>query len=499
MTKATLVLGRRTIGELRDEVKTLYLADKRPWVIGYSGGKDSTAVLRLICESLMELPVADRSKSVFVVSSDTLVETPVVVNLILETLKNIQDFAAQQELPITVAQVTPKVSETFWVNLIGKGYPAPTRNFRWCTERMKIDPVSDFIRSKVAAYGEVTVVLGSRTAESASRAQVMKKHKIDGHRLARHTTLSNAFVYTPIEAWSADDVWEYLFSGLAPWGKDHQALFDLYKDSNAGECPLVIDKSTPSCGNSRFGCWVCTVVTQDRAMDGLIESGLTWLIPLQEFRNKLYETTKPENKQKFRSDKRRTGKVTIKLHAEQGMKQVLGPYRMDIRQAFLRRLLEAQRSVLRSAPEAPVTLITKDELEEIRRCWRSDPNEPDWSDQAPLIYREVMGEDLEWIGNDQGMFGKLETAVLAEIEGEIGVPKELVMRLIETELIQEGVGRRTDLFRRFDEILSQDWDEVATLLSRGMKREERTAEYDRLERDLQAQYEQVTGLLSHDF
>lgn len=493
-----LILGQQPITSLRDEVKQLYLNDKRPWVIGYSGGKDSTAILRLVCESLAELPASLRTKPVFVVSSDTLVETPVVVNLITETLAKVQEFAKRAGLPLTVAQVMPKTTETFWANLIGKGYPAPTRSFRWCTERMKIDPVSEFIRSKVAAYGEVTIVLGSRSAESVSRAQVMKKHKIDGSRLARHTTLVNAYVYTPIEAWSADDVWEYLFSGAAPWGGDHQKLFNLYKDSNGGECPLVIDTSTPSCGNSRFGCWVCTVVTQDKAMDGLVESGLTWLVPLQDFRNGLYETTKPENKHKFRSDKRRTGKVTIKLHAEQGLKQILGPYRMEIRHALLRRLLEAQREVAKLNPESQTVLITKDELEEIRRCWRNDPNEPDWSDAVPSIFREVMDTNLDWVGNDQGTFGNLETVILADAENEFGVPKELVMKLIETELMQEGIGKRSDLFKRFDEVLGQDWDEVSTLLKKHRDKESRVTEYDRLEETLHAQYEQVTRLLSND-
>lgn len=493
-----LVLGQQPISTLRNEVKRIYLNDKRPWVIGYSGGKDSTAILRLVCESLAELPASARTKPVFVVSSDTLVETPVVVNLITETLATVQEFAKRAELPITVAQVMPKTTETFWANLIGKGYPAPTRSFRWCTERMKIDPISEFIRSKVAAYGEVIIVLGSRSAESVSRAQVMKKHRIEGSRLARHTTLTNAFVYTPIEAWSADDVWEYLFSGAAPWGGDHQRLFDLYRDSNGGECPLVIDTSTPSCGNSRFGCWVCTVVTEDKAMDGLVETGHTWLVPLQTFRNGLYETTKPENKHKFRSDKRRSGKVTIKLHPEQGLKQILGPYRMEVRQALLRRLLEAQKEVAKLNPESQTILITKDELEEIRRCWRNDPNEPDWSDAVPYIFREVMNADLDWIGNDQGTFGKMETAVLADVENEFGVPKELVMKLIETELMQEGIGRRSDLFKRFDEVLGQDWDEITTLLKKHRDRESCVTEYDRLEQDLHAQYEQVTGLLSND-
>ena len=327
----------------REDILRVYAADTRPWVIGYSGGKDSTAVVRLVFEALASLPKAKRTKQVFIVSSDTLVETPLVVNLIRDSLASMKAAALEKQLPIEVADpVTPKVSETFWSNLIGKGYPAPTRQFRWCTERMKIDPVSEFITEKVAAYGEVIVVLGSRMQESASRAQVMKKHRIEGSRLARHNSLANAYVFTPIDMWSADDVWEYLFSGPAPWGGDHQALFDLYKGSNAGECPLVIDTSTPSCGNSRFGCWVCTVVQKDRAMDGLIETGHTWMVPLRDFRNQLFDTTSPDRKREFRNARRRDGSITVSVKqegAEQVTKHVLGPYRLEYRKQLLRQLL----------------------------------------------------------------------------------------------------------------------------------------------------------------
>jgi DNA sulfur modification protein DndC len=498
LTSADIVLGGATVGEIRREIQRIYLADKRPWVLGFSGGKDSTAILRLVFESLIELPKVSRIKPVFIVSSDTLVETPMIVDQIGRVLATVQHAAIRFDLPLSVAQVTPEASDTFWVNLLGKGYPAPTRSFRWCTERLKIDPVSEFIRSKVAAFGEVTVVLGSRAAESSSRAQVMKKHRIEGSRLARHTSLVNAYVYTPIESWSADDVWEFLFSGPAPWGGDHQELFDLYKDSNAGECPLVIDTTTPSCGNSRFGCWVCTVVTQDRSMDGLVESGHTWLVPLKDFRNELFETTKPENKKKFRSDKRRNGKVTIKIQDDLELKHVLGPYRMDIRHELLRKLLQTQRDMVRLNPEATNALITKFELEEIRLCWRTDPNEPDWTDAVPRIYREVMGEDLDWIGSDRGAFGGLEESILAEIQIDTGIPKELIMKLIETELAQEGLSRKTNLFRRFDAVFDQDWDEIDVLMTKQKGRESQAAEYERLERTLQGKYAQVTELLAND-
>ncbi|MCZ5652281.1 DNA phosphorothioation system sulfurtransferase DndC, partial [Escherichia coli] len=92
------------------------------------------------------------------------------------------------------------------------------------------------------------------SSESASRAQVIAKHKIDGSRLARHTTLANAFIYTPIDTWDVEDVWkllrgafryapEYIDEWESPWGGNNRPLWTLYMDSSAqGECPLVIDE-----------------------------------------------------------------------------------------------------------------------------------------------------------------------------------------------------------------------------------------------------------------
>ena len=460
------------LDNLITEIRELYLGDSRPWVVGYSGGKDSTAVLRLVYEALLGLPQERRHKPVFVVCSDTLVETPVVVGLISETLRRVQIAGLEAGLPLTTAMVTPDTRQTFWVNLLGKGYPAPTRQFRWCTDRMKIDPVSAFITSKVAKYGEVVCVLGSRLSESSSRAQVMKRHKIEGKRLAKHASLPSAFVYTPIEHWSADDVWEYLFSSDAPWGGDHQTLFDLYKDSNAGECPLVIDTSTPSCGNSRFGCWVCTVVTKDRAMDGLVESGHEWLVPLQDFRNELYSTTLPENKTKYRNFRRRTGKVTLINSATETAPaaHIPGPYWLDYRRQLLRKLLEIHRTVRSLRPD--IDLITKEELQEIRRLWRQDPNEPDWEDSLPRIYAEVMQEDLE-SDTDVGAFSKLDAQVLHDLERKHGVPAAMLMKLIELEFSQDGLSKRSAIFDRIEQILRQDWGSYESILGRKQQTQQR--------------------------
>lgn len=482
-----------------EDILKIYASDDRPWVIGFSGGKDSTAVCRLVFEALAKLPPDKRTKPVFIVSSDTLVETPLVVGSIREALDKMRRSAAESGLPIQVAEpVVPKQSETFWVNLIGKGYPAPTRQFRWCTERMKIDPTSEFIKEKVAAYGEVVIVLGSRMQESSSRAQVIRKHRVDGSRLGRHTSLPNAYVFTPIDQWSADDVWEYLFSGPAPWGGDHQALFDLYKGSNGGECPLVIDTTTPSCGNSRFGCWVCTVVTKDRAMDGLIETGNTWLIPLRDFRNSLYETTDPTRKHEFRSARRRDGSITISIRKDEkdqvvGEKHVLGPYRMDYRKKLLQQLLENQKLVQLTHPE--YELITHKELEQIRIEWRRDPNEPDWEDSVPRIYREALGLEGAWQTDDEFIFSSGDAALIASLCAERGMPKQLLMKLMELEVSYDGYARRQNLQRDIAELLSRDWNDNEIAVENQTIKARSLASLESEEEELQRRYAEMGKVL----
>lgn len=307
------ILDHRTIQDIYEEIRDVYKRYPQPWVIGYSGGKDSTTVLQLIWKAIKELPSEERQKPIFVIASDTKVETPIIVDYIDNTLRRINEAAKAQGMPFSAEKVMPTVNDSFWVNLIGRGYPAPTTRFRWCTERMKINPADRFIEQKVAQYGEVIMVLGVRKSESSTRMQLMSTYQVRGHLLRRHTSLPGAYVYAPIADFSTDDVWTYLLQVPSPWGNNNRDLAALYRNaSTAGECPLVIDTTTPSCGNSRFGCWVCTVARRDTSMEALIDNGEDWMEPLLEFREWLVTTTEPERKHEFRDIKGRDGRVVFK-------------------------------------------------------------------------------------------------------------------------------------------------------------------------------------------
>ena len=496
-----LSISNQRLSDLIHEIINMYLSDNRPWIIGFSGGKDSTCILSLIYSALLQLKPTQRHKHIYVVSSDTLVETPVVVGLIDHIIDTINFQAKLNKLPMTAHKVIPEIEKTFWVNLLGRGYPAPTQSFRWCTERMKIDPVSKFITQKAVESGEVIVVLGSRKQESANRAKAIKKHKMAHSNLGRHNSLANAYTYMPIVHWSANDVWEYLLSAPCPWQGDNQLLFELYKGSNQGECPLVLDKSTPSCGNSRFGCWTCTVVTEDKALHGLIESGETWMQPLLDFRNMLFKTTAPDAKSIYRNTKRRTGKVhylsltekadvldkkgiPIRDKNNKKLQQTIrkqgkiknlnsqvshGPYWMEYRKKWLKQLLKIEKTLQDEGHEFSIFSI--DELQAIRQQWLRDPNEPDWIDSLPKIYSEVYETEIEWIENDAGVFTEPDANLLNKLSNQHHICSELIIKLIEVELSMNGLGKRTGVLKKLESVLKKDWESLEEINLRNIELE----------------------------
>lgn len=458
---APSIFERATLEEIYSEVREVYLSDTRPWVIGYSGGKDSTAALQLVWYALKGLPKEGIKKPIYVIASDTLVETPVIVQRIDSTLARINDVARREKLPFSAHKVQPIIKDSFWVNLIGKGYPAPNSKFRWCTERLKINPANRFILDKANQHGEVIVVLGVRKAESATRAQVMSLYRREGSRLSRHSQLPNAYVYPAIEDWVVKDVWTYLLQVPSPWGDDNRDLVALYRNAQAGECPLVIDKTTPSCGNSRFGCWVCTVVHRDKTMEAMIDSGQEWLEPLLDFRDLLAETQSPERKLEFREFRRRSGRVTIMRNG----RVMPGPYKLEFCKQLLRRLLTVQRQVRSEGPDPNAVLISPDELHEIRRIWRIERQ--DWDDSVPDIYREVTGQELDWVHDDAGRFTARDRRLLEATCAGQDVPASLVAKLLDVEAELSGLGRRGAIFQRIDAALREEWRSRETLLAGG--------------------------------
>jgi len=447
------IFDLRSVQEIYAEVRDLYLSDHRPWIVGYSGGKDSTTVVQIIWNAVKALAPEQRKKPIYVISSNTLVETPVIINTINKNLDLINKAAQEQNLPLRAFKLYPKIKDSFWVLLIGKGYPAPSKSFRWCTDRLKIRTSDNFILEKVSEHGEVILVLGVRKSESSARAQLMNLYKINGSLLSRHSKFAQSFVYTPIEDFTKDDVWAYLLQNPSPWGGDNRDLLALYKNADSNESSLVIDENSPPAGNSRFGCWTCTVVTEDRALMGLIDSGEKWLEPLLKYRNMLSETQDIDKKPIYRDYKRMDGKIKYKKDGSGEL--IRGPYKFEYCKQFLKKLLETQREVQANGPNPNLQLILPEELHEIRRIWRQEKG--DWEDSVPKIYREVMGTDLEWVKDDLGSFSGSEEQLLEMICTKHDVPVRLVTKLLDIERQVQGMKRRTAVYSKIEDALGEEW------------------------------------------
>ena len=315
-----------------DLIKYQYLSDDGdlPWLIGYSGGKDSTCTSQLVFRAITELKNEGNalSRKVIIFSSDTMIENPLVKVIIENNINLINKKAEEYDLPIKAYIIAPTIDNTFWVNIIGKGYPTPNTMFRWCTDRMKIMPANAFIKNCIDETGEVIMVLGVREGESQTRDRVLKSHDIKGETLMRHTTLSNAYVFAPIRNFDTTDVFLYLSEIPSPWGSSNKDLYFFYEESGGGDCPMFLSQqdktSSNSCGNSRMGCWCCTVVTKDKSLSGFLETG--WhdeLKPLLEFRNWL---TSIRDNEEYRNFYRMNGTVyTKKLDVKEidNQKQIL--------------------------------------------------------------------------------------------------------------------------------------------------------------------------------
>jgi DNA sulfur modification protein DndC len=421
-------LSKEEIDELIKIIQDLYLEDEIPWVVGYSGGKDSTAVLQLVWIALTKIGQAKRSnKPVHVISTDTLVESPVVAAWVKQSLEQMKAAAADQDLPIEVHRLTPAYNNTFWVNLIGKGYPAPRPYLRWCTSRLKIDPSNTFILDIIDSYGEAILVLGTRKAESARRAATMNLYEKQRLRdyLSPNASLQNSFVFSPIENWSNDHVWQFLMQYKNPWNYSNKDLLSMYRGAtDDGECPLVLDTNTPSCGSSRFGCWVCTLVEEDKSMAAMIQNDeeKVWMTPLLDFRNELADWENDRQRREFR---RKNGRLM--LHRD---RLVHGPYTKANRENLLRRLLKIQKQINTDGPEEfrDLKLITDEELREIRRIWLIEKHEFD--DALPRIYQEITGERYLYEDDNKNIFfGANEWQLLREICDEMYPKEELLLQL----------------------------------------------------------------------
>ena len=329
-----------------------------PWIIGFSGGKDSTIVTQLVAEVVLDLPIEKRTRSVFILYNDTLVESPVFQEFVTSRLNKIEEGLKALDVPFTVVITTPPPDESFWFNLLGKGYPAPNRSFRWCMDRLKIGPTSGFIKEKVKEFGSAILLLGVRKAESIARAQRIEKFSSDADyaRLVPNNEIPGCMIFRPVMDLTTDMVWDYIRNSSPPWGSGNLTLLELYTSAgmcNATQTCALIDEQQVADSKSilaRFGCWTCTVVRKDKSLESLVENGYEYLAPLVKYRERIrLVSDTPE----WRSKTRRNGQPG------------LGPLTLGARRMLLDELLAVQS-------ECGRTLISDHEIRLIREQWQKD-------------------------------------------------------------------------------------------------------------------------------
>lgn len=428
------------------EMAMVYKNDKRPWMIGYSGGKDSTLLCCLVMEMLQRLPKIQRNKTVYIVSSDTMVENPIVRDYMHRMSNMINDVG--KELNVRADIIYPKIEDTFWCKVIGLGYPTPEApGFRWCTERLKIQPMNDYTLNKIKSNGEVVLLLGVRKDESTYRANNIRSREIEGRLLVPHNDIENAYVYNPLTEIPNEEVWEFLLKddGITPWGSDNKYLFSLYQGEHLGEEQSVIgeiDKDKiPITGNSRFGCWICTMVKEDKSLKAFIDGGAEWLIPLREYRNELLNLRITPSAREY---KRRNGTMYRKADGELGQ----GPFTMETRKTMLRNLLQLE-------VDHNLSLITIEELKQIDAMW---DKEGDLSRRCLVdMYREIKGTKLPWDDYKTPIFSE---DIINEIQKqckENGIEFELISKLIIEIEANKNYTRASMVTQAFDRILNQGW------------------------------------------
>lgn len=282
-------------------LKYYYLQDHRNMCVAFSGGKDSTAVVYLVCEMLLNLQKNNQKllKKIYIINSNTLAELPPLLKHLENSLDSIRSFAQINNLPLIVHEVFPEEKDTLNVQLLGVGMPPPSNTFRWCTDKLKVNPIDKKIK-ELFPNGEFISVIGTRRDESFSRSARIEKLSIKDTNLKINDRYPNASNLMPIEDWTTKDVWQYLFDQSSDL-LDVNFLWQLYSDAsgkNANECSFVgaggkdIDEGKIGCGVSRFGCWQCYMVRDtDKSLDGLMNSGYDKVELYKEYRDWFWNLT----------------------------------------------------------------------------------------------------------------------------------------------------------------------------------------------------------------
>jgi DNA sulfur modification protein DndC len=377
----------------KEDLKTMYLnkEDKGHWAVAWSGGKDSTCVLKLITEVVMSLPKEQRNRHIYAVMSDTVVENPELDIYMNEQVKLFNFWAEASGAPFSAHMVERPSEQGYFMNLLGKGYPLPSNSMRWCTDRLKIKPQEIFLTELAPTF----ILSGVRRSESRARERTINKFSISDKIANYASGKLNALgtkVFMPIVHFDVEDVWRTLRQP-ALWSSTSD-IRRIYKDAT-GECGFsnpkgVEEKGVEVCG-ARFGCWTCPVIVTDRSTEQMAKS-YDWMKPLtkwREFQLRVYGRYVPI---KPKDQTRKMRSLIIKKYKAinhavlriskagfgrngQEFKLGAGTLTMEVRKLLLEELLKTQDEVnrIRALEGLPaIHLIKPSELQDILDVHKED-------------------------------------------------------------------------------------------------------------------------------
>ena len=150
--------------ELTVQSLQAYGPDHQHWGIAWSGGKDSSATLTMICW-LIDSGRVQAPRTLTVFYADTRQELPplaIAAEQIMDELR---------ERGIRIEVVRAPMDKRFMVYILGRGVPPPNNNtLRWCTRQIKIDPMEQALRDRIDQLdGQILMITGVRQGESAIR------------------------------------------------------------------------------------------------------------------------------------------------------------------------------------------------------------------------------------------------------------------------------------------------------------------------------------------
>lgn len=352
------------------EIEGIY----KTWILMWSGGKDSTTLVTLII-SLINSGQIKGPERIKIFIADTRME-------LIPLWFNALDIKAKLEsMGYDVEVVLPELNERFWVYMLGYGVPPPSNTFRWCTPKLKIDPIQKRMEAYVASLNEgkpeeewekVLMMTGVRIGESAARdARIKMSCSKDGSECGQghYHHISTGWIdrLAPVIHWRVCAIWDWLriFAPMPEHGEWPTAMLaEAYGGDEAEE------------KNARTGCIGCNLASKDKALLEIIRmEKWKYLTPLLKIRELYAWLKKPQNRL------RKTGYITKKDGKGSKNQNRMGPLTMDARKEGLRMLqtiIEEVNSVARAENRPQINLLNEEEVQRIMWHWENDSWPQGW-------------------------------------------------------------------------------------------------------------------------